>query len=195
MAQLAKAVGVTHRTIGKWLKRSDFPLQREAPWSDDDVAEIKMWRQTNLQPNRADPQYQGRVMEPPQADQTKDYWLMRKYRAQALEQEGKLLDTDEVMRAWTQTQAEARDQWLLLAASAQGLLGLNDEQTKQLDEFVRQTLDSIADRMEHLADSAATVPSGSESIPAIEAPETEPMGGGLAEDAPVDDSGTRAMEE
>lgn len=162
--QLGKAVGRSDTTIRKWLKRRDFPVQREAPWSEDDVKELKVWAEVSLSPNRADPDWKGRTSaEPPTDEQDKDYWLMRKYRAQALEQEGELLATADVMRAWTQTKAEERDQWLMLAASAQGLLGLTDEQTKQLDDFVRQTLHGIADRMGDLADAAQAVPVGGES--------------------------------
>jgi len=195
IAQLGRACGVTHKTASTWLKRKDFPVQREAPWSDDDVAEIKVWRSTNLQPNRADPRYQGRTTEPPVDEQDKDYWLMRKYRAQALQQEGELLATDDVMRAWVQTKAEERDIWLMLAASVQGILNLSDEQTKQLDEFVRQTLHGIADRMVNLADSARFVPSGGEGDTATAAPESERVGGETPAHAEVDDGQPRPVEE
>jgi hypothetical protein len=177
------------------LQRKDFPVQRDAPWSDDDVAEIKMWREANLQPNRADPKYQGRTLEPPTDEQDKDYWLMRKYRAQALQQEGELLATDDVMRAWVQTKADERDQWLMLASSVQGLLNLSDDQTKQLDEFVRQTLHGFADRMGNLADDARSVPGGSEGYQAAEADEAERVGGEVPLHAPVDDGQPRTLEE
>lgn len=195
IAQLGRACGVTHKTASTWLKRKDFPVQREAPWSNDDVAEIKLWRSTRLQPNRADPKYQGRTAEPPSDEQDKDYWLMRKYRAQALQQEGELLATADVMRAWVQTKAEERDQWLMLAASAQGILNLSDEQTKQLDEFVRQTLHGIADRMVNLADDAKFVSGGGESDQTTEPAEAEPVGGRSPAHAEVDDGGSRPVEE
>lgn len=191
---LSKRIGVTHKTVSGWLKRRDFPVQREAPWSDDDAREIEVWRATRLQPNRADPAYQGRT-EPPTDEQGKDYWLMRKYRAQALQQEGKLLDTDAVMRAWVQTVSDTRDQLMLVPASAQGLLGLTEEQTRQLDEYLRRTLDGIADRMGNLADDARFIPGDLEGDPAAEAAAPERVGGGPSVHAAVDDGGPRPVEE
>lgn len=191
---LSKRVGVTHKTVSSWLKRRDFPVQREGPWSEDDAREIEVWRATHLQPNRADPAYQGRT-EPPTDEQDKDYWLMRKYRAQALQQEGKLLDTDAVMRAWVQTVSDIRDQVLMVPASAQGLLGLTEEQTRQLDEYLRRTLDGVADRMGNLADDARTIPGDLEGDSPAASDAAERMGGEPSVHAPVDDGGTRPVEE
>ena len=194
--QLAGACGVTHKTAATWLRRKDFPLHREAPWSDDDVAELKVWRKVALRPNRADPAYQGRTtVEPPTDEQDKDYWLMRKYRAQALQQEGQLLDTDAVTRAWVQTKAEERDQWLQLAAGVQGLLGLSDDQREQLDDYVRRTLHGLADHMVNLADAARSVPGGGEGVPPADADGTERVGGDAPLHAAVDDGQSGTVEE
>lgn len=194
--QLAKRVGVTHRTVSKWLRDKRFPVQREAPWTEDDAREIEMWRRAVLQPNRADPAYQGRVQtEPPAEEQDKDYWLMRKYRAQALEQEGKLLDTDAVMRAWTQTVGDIRDQLLLMPPAVQGLLNLSDDQTRQLDEYLKRTLDGVADRMGNLADDARSVPSGGEGDTTAEADDAVGVGSDASVHAEVDDGQPRPVEE
>lgn len=194
--QLATACGVSHKTASTWLRRKDFPVQREAPWSDDDVEELKVWRKVKLQPNRADPAYQGRTsVEPPTDEQDKDYWLMRKYRAQALQQEGRLLDTDAVSRAWQQTKAEERDQWLQLAAAVQGLLGLSDDQTQQLDDFIRRTLNGLADHMVNLADAARSVPGGGEGVPATGTDGAERVGGDASLHASEHDGESRPVEE
>lgn len=188
-------MGVTHRTVSNWLKHPKFPLQREAPWSDDDAREIDIWRKTILQPNRAEPNYQGRTQEPPRDEQDKDYWLMRKYRAQALQQEGKLLDTDAVMAAWARTLTTLRDQMLMMPSAVQSLLGISDDQTRQLDEYLRKTLDKSADYMGDLADAANFIPGSGESDPAPEAAEAERVGGEPSVHAPVDDGCTRPVEE
>lgn len=192
--KLSERMGVTHKTVSTWLKKKNFPVQREGPWSEDDAVEIQVWRETHLQPNRADPAYQGRT-EPPTDEQDKDYWLMRKYRAQALQQEGKLLDTDAVMRAWVQTISDTREQLMQVPASAQGLLGLTEEQTRQLDDYLRDTLDGIADRMGNLADDARFIPGDLESDQAPEAAAAERVGGGPSVHASVDVGQPRPVEE
>lgn len=193
---LAKRVGVSTTAASKWLRDRRFPVQREAPWSEDDAREIEVWRKTVLQPNRADPQYQGRTQVEPVADeQSKDYWLMRRYRAMALEQEGELLATHDVMRAWVQTVADIRDQMLMVPPAVQGLMGLSDDQTEQLDEYLRRTLDGIADRMGNLADTARSVPSDGEGDPATEADASERVGGGSSLHAEEHDGGTGSVEE
>lgn len=196
IAKLAKRIGVTHRTVSKWLRDKRFPLHREAPWSEDDAAEIAAWRNAVMQPNRADPEYRGRVnVEPPSDLQDKDYWLTRKYRAQALEQEGKLLDTDAVLQAWSHTTGDIRDQMLMIAPAVQGLLGLADEQTKQLDDYIRQTLEGVADRVGNLADAAQFVSGGGEGDPPTEADAPERVGGGTSVHAEVADGKPRPVEE
>lgn len=177
MAQLGKRCGVSAASVSKWLKHPKFPIQREAPWSDDDVREIQVWRDAVLRPNRADPAYRGRTTEPPAEDQSKDYWLMRRYRAMALEQEGELLAAQQVVRAWSQTMSDIRDQLLMVPPSVQGLLNLSDEQTDQLGDYIRETLTGIADRMGDLAENARTLPGGGEGDQAGEADEPERVGG------------------
>lgn len=193
--QLAKAVKRSDTTVRKWLLRKDFPVTREGPWSEDEIKEIRLWAETTLSPNRADPQWKGRTLEPPTDQQDKDYWLMRKYRAQALQQEGELVATADVMRAWVQTKAEERDVWLMLPSSVQGLLGLGDEQTKQLDEFVRQTLDGLADRMGDLADASRSLLGSSQGPSSTEADEAQRVGGEASVHAAVDDGKPRPVEE
>lgn len=188
---LAKHFGVTQATVSHWVHHKRFPVQRNPPWSSDDAAEIKAWSAT-LRKNRADPDYK---IDDPKDEQDKDYWLTRKYRAQALQQEGELLDTSAVMRAWTQTIGEIRDQMLLLPAAVQGLLNLTDEQTRQLDDFLRRTLAGTADRVGDLADSAQVISSGGEVDTPAPAAESESMGGGSQVHAEVDDGGARPVEE
>ena len=188
---LAKHLGVTQATVSHWVHNKRFPVHRDPPWSADDAADIKAWSST-LRKNRASPDYKVEVESD---DQDKDYWLTRKYRAQALQQEGELLDTSAVMRAWTQTIGDIRDQVLLLPAAVQGLLTLTDEQTKQLDDFLRRTLDGIADRVGDLADNAQVVSGDSEGDTATEAAKPQPVGGGSQVHAEVDDSGSWTVEE
>ena len=43
---MAEAAGVSRQTLGQWMKRVDFPIGREPPWSDTDVemlAAFRMW--------------------------------------------------------------------------------------------------------------------------------------------------------
>ncbi|MEM9111322.1 MAG: hypothetical protein AAGC72_15010 [Planctomycetota bacterium] len=156
--------------------------------------ELRVWAKATLSPNRADPHWQGRTVEPPTDEQDKDYWLMRKYRAQALQQEGELLDASAVMRAWTQTVGDIRDQLLLLPAAVQGLIGLDDEQARQLDDFLKRTLDGIADRMGDLASDSRTVPSSGKGDKAAQAAEPESVGGNTPVHATVDDGESRSVE-
>lgn len=145
---LAGMVGRARSTVTKWLTHPRFPVQREAPWSPDDIDEIRTWA-TTLQENRNDPTRQGRTQEPPPDEQTKDYWLMRKYRAQALEQEGELLDAGEVRSLYVSTLATIRERMMLVPASAATLCANKPaehvEQT--LNELIRSTLDGVADRL------------------------------------------------
>lgn len=150
--QAAKRLGIAHTTAANHLRHKRFPLQREAPWSEDDMAEWQAWARETLQPNRADPTHAGRTTEPPADEQSKDFWLMRKYRAQALEQERKLLDTDLVLREIHAAASEARDLFQQIPHSAQGVLDLSDEQTKQLADLIDATLHTIADRFEQTAE-------------------------------------------
>ena len=96
--QAAKRLGVAHTTAMNHLKHKRFPLHREAPWTEDDMVEWAAWARETLQPNRNDPAHAGRTTEPPRDEQSKDYWLARKYRAQALEQEKKLYEEDQRKR-------------------------------------------------------------------------------------------------
>jgi len=191
--QAAKWLGVHHKTAANHTRHKRFPLKREPPWNLDEMNEWRIWKDVGLQPDRSSPDRQ--LVEPPADEQDKDYWLMRKYRAQALQQEGKLVDTDAVMRAWIQTSGDIRDQVLLLPAAVQGLLSLTDEQTKQLDGFTRQLLAGIADRVVDLADAAQAVPGGSQSDAATDAAEPEPVGGGSPVHAPEHDGEPRPVEE
>ena len=150
--QAAKRLGVAHTTAMNHLKHKRFPLQREAPWTEDDMVEWQTWARETLQPNRNDPAHAGKTTEPPRDEQSKDYWLARKYRAQALEQEKKLLDTDTVLREIHSAAAEARDLFQQIPHSAQGVLDLSDEQTKQLADLIDVTLHTIADRFEQTAE-------------------------------------------
>ena len=194
--QVAEKIGISHKTASSHLRHKRFPLTRQGPWTDDDVAHWKIWAKETLRPNRADPEYQGRVQVEPPADlQDKDYWLTRKYRAQALEQEGKLLDTDAVLRAWAQTTGDIRDQILMVASAVQGLLGLTDEQTKQLDDYIRQTLTGVADRMGDLAASAGVIQVGTEGDHATEADAAERVGGDVSIHAQEPDGEPRPVEE
>jgi len=43
-AQLSAVIGVSRKTITEWLKRSDWPVRRRAPWSWADVHKIRGWR-------------------------------------------------------------------------------------------------------------------------------------------------------
>lgn len=192
--QVATRLGVTHTTASKHLRRKDFPIKRTAPWTDDDAAEWQVWMRECLQPDRSSPDHRGAVTSTSD-DQDKDYWLTRKYRAQALQQEGELLDTSAVMRAWTQTIGDIRDQMLLLPAAVQGLLNLTDQQTKQLDDFLRRTLEGVADRVGDLADAAQVVSGDGEGDQTAEAAESKSMGGDASVYAEVDDSGSGSVEE
>ena len=43
---MAEAAGVSRQTLGQWMKRDDFPIVWEPPWSDTDVemlAAFRMW--------------------------------------------------------------------------------------------------------------------------------------------------------
>ena len=146
--KLGEYFGVTHRSASKWLKHRTFPVQREAPWSSDDIAEIREWRKT-LRPNRASPQYQGRTAEPPADEQSKDYWLMRKYRSQALAAESELLDAETVREAWVSTLAEIRQRLLMVPAAVCGRCVERDvaEIERIIEAAIRSALDGAADRV------------------------------------------------
>ena len=131
-------------------------MQRESPWSADDIAEIKVWMKT-LQPNRAEKGRAGtQVREPVAEEQTKDYWLMRKYRAQALEAEGELVDADAAVQKATAIFAEARARMLMIPASLRTLCNgvPADEVERIADEQIRTALDDIASRLGDAADAA-----------------------------------------
>jgi len=175
--QFASAVGIADKTMRGWLKRKDWPLQREAPWTDDDVAEARAWREATLRPDRSSPEYQGRThaVEPPADDQSKDYWLMRKYRAQALEAEGELLAASDVRTAWVRTMVEVRQRLLLVAPAVASLCvgkGIAEIESA-VDESVRTALDDIADRVGDLAASDGDHGSGDKGDSDAAAPEAE----------------------
>lgn len=175
--ELSKIAGKARSTVTKWTQHRRFPVQREAPWSADEVNEILVWSKT-LRENRADPNRQGRTAEPPRAEQDKDYWLMRKYRAQALEAEGELACVADMIADGVRWASEVRQALLLMPPAVAPLCaGKSVEDIERaIDEHLRRTLDGIADRMGDAARHQKASGGDGEGDPHAPAAEAKPVG-------------------
>jgi hypothetical protein len=172
--QLAKEIGRGESTTRRLLKHKRWPVSREGPWSEDDIHAVRLWLPT-LQPNRADKDRVGRSgAEPPPEEQTKDYWLMRKYRAQAREAEGELVAVSEVVSDGVRWASEVRGALLLVAPAAASLCvgkGVEDIE-RAIDEHIRSALDGVASLMDSTASASPPVGwdgEGDTDAPAAEA--------------------------
>jgi hypothetical protein len=58
---VAKAVGRSHPSVLAWFENADCPINRQGPWSDEDVERAKAYA-ASLQPNR---NYRSRQPDPP----------------------------------------------------------------------------------------------------------------------------------
>lgn len=52
-SRLAKRIAVSGKTMSEWLRRADWPVNREPPWTEEDALEVEIWRKTNLKQNLA----------------------------------------------------------------------------------------------------------------------------------------------
>lgn len=91
---LARTFSTTEATVSRWLKRSDWPVRRRGPWSEQDIETIEQWRLL-LQDDRS-----GKSRSPvsPDAKHRADTLLKvhraRKVKAEADMAEGRVVDRD-----------------------------------------------------------------------------------------------------
>ena len=58
---LGRAFGVSHGAARKWTRRHDWPFDSEGPWI---VEEVRVWREANLRPDRAEGRQAGKPRPP-----------------------------------------------------------------------------------------------------------------------------------
>lgn len=149
--KLSQRMGVSRSTVSEWLKHKRFPIHRTPPWSEADAEVLDEWR-TTLQANRGDASYHDTKASTDPAD--KEFWLSRKYRAQALQQEARLIETDAMLTAWHEVRDMADQAILGIADQARDELNLSEAQTDQLRTSIAGVLAAAQDRVVGLAEES-----------------------------------------